>query len=332
VFIRVISGRCSEAPIQRGQVDPLGHPVRRLLAPLRQQRLGHFPKKVSKTSERLSRLGLRARCRKPDGPMRRRKRDRTWDNAELAIRLGVGLLILAALSIGGVTGFAQALGGILRLALVAVFSACALGLLFLLVRAGVRARRESRSSLHQAPAGWPDLAAKPVVRAQYTGGVEPAPPTTSAAEPFVWSASNIRSALDEIDWYQFEKFCAALLQADGFRVERKGGAHPDGGVDLVVEKAGARALIQCKHWRTWTTPAATFAAEHAITLVDGKHLAESAATQFTAQQLTALLRSGMQHCPKCESLMVERKGAFGSFMGCSTYPRCRGKLKHAGAR
>lgn len=30
-----------------------------------------------------------------------------------------------------------------------------------------------------------------------------------------------------------------------------------------------------------------------------------------------------QNCPKCGKKMMERKGKFGSFLGCSGYPRCK---------
>jgi len=171
-----------------------------------------------------------------------------------------------------------------------------------------------------------------------------------------WSQSEIIAALAEIDWFQFEKFCAAVLRAEGFQVERKGGAKPDGGVDLVVTKAEERLLIQCKHWRSWsvqekvvrellgsmthfrvsrgalytlkraTGPAATFAAQHGIMIVDGVELARRAARLSNAE-LETTLRPGAHSCPKCESPMVWRTGNFPSFWGCSTFPRCRGTLK-----
>ena len=40
----------------------------------------------------------------------------------------------------------------------------------------------------------------------------------------------------------------------GYTVERKGGAKADGGVDLIVEKPGKAAVIQCKHWNVWKVP------------------------------------------------------------------------------
>ena len=32
-------------------------------------------------------------------------------------------------------------------------------------------------------------------------------------------------------------------------------------------------------------------------------------------------------CPKCKSKMVTRKGPYGSFLGCSQYPKCKGIVK-----
>jgi restriction system protein len=153
-----------------------------------------------------------------------------------------------------------------------------------------------------------------------------------------------------------------LLRADGYQVERKGGAQPDGGVDLIAEKTGTHALIQCKHWRTWviqekvvremlgsmthfkvtqgaiytlkgwTEPAHRFAVEHAIKLVNGAELSQNAVSQLNQTRLEGLLRSREHHCPKCESSMVWRTGNFTPFWGCSRYPACRAKFNHSGAR
>jgi hypothetical protein len=177
-----------------------------------------------------------------------------------------------------------------------------------------------------------------------------------------WSLPRVEAALGEIDWYQFEKFCAALLAVEGCDVERKGGAQPDGGVDVLVTKEGERQLVQCKHWRTWvvqektvremlgsmthfqvrsgaiytlkgwTRPAAAFAAEHGIALVDASDLAYRGLKRLEVDQLNALLQPRDHHCPKCESVMVWRTGNFSPFWGCSRYPQGRGKLNHSGAR
>ena len=194
--------------------------------------------------------------------------------------------------------------------------------------------------------------------------VSPGYPAVSVPPPVKpeWDPARIEEALGEIDWYQFEKFCAALLRNEGFDVERKGGAQPDGGVDLVATKNGEPMLVQCKHWKTWTVqervirellgsmthyqvkrgalyvlkgatrPAESFARQHGIEIVSGQGLALRAKAGLSSEQISVLLKGGDPHCPKCESPMVWRTGNFTPFWGCSTYPRCRGILKHTGAR
>lgn len=53
-----------------------------------------------------------------------------------------------------------------------------------------------------------------------------------------------------IDWFQFEKLVEVAYHRLGYQVTRRGGANPDGGIDLVVEKAGWRTAVQCKQWKT----------------------------------------------------------------------------------
>lgn len=35
----------------------------------------------------------------------------------------------------------------------------------------------------------------------------------------------------------------------------------------------------------------------------------------------------MVNCPKCSGVMIERKGAYGKFYGCSNYPNCKHTMK-----
>ena len=58
-------------------------------------------------------------------------------------------------------------------------------------------------------------------------------------------------SLDRLDWFQLEKLVAVLFEQSSYRVESRGGAQPDGGIDLVVETEGNRIAIQCKQWATW---------------------------------------------------------------------------------
>ena len=166
--------------------------------------------------------------------------------------------------------------------------------------------------------------------------------------------------LHSIDWFQFEKIVGVLYEKQGYAVTRRGGAKADGGIDLIVEKAGERFAVQCKHWQTWTVrvrsirefigamtvggfkkgifvavgtyteDARQLASEHGIETVDHARLLkmlESADARFDPK-ITALLHDKRKFCPKCEAEMVLRtatkgRNAGGQFWGCSHYPRCK---------
>lgn len=203
--------------------------------------------------------------------------------------------------------------------------------------------------------GW--LFAKKLLSTQpAVAGPSTSRPTPSASDQ-PWTEARIIERLRAIDWYHFEKFNAAILEKEGWSVERKGGATPDGGVDLVATKSDVVTLVQCKHWKTWTVqekvirellgsmahfrasrgalhtlkgwtkPAGQFAAEHDITLCDERDLARRACTLLSVAELEKWLLSDAKCCPKCESPMVWRTGDFEPFWGCSKFPRCRGVIR-----
>lgn len=292
--------------------------------------------------------------------MTRRRRDREIDGAEIALQLALlclGIVVLASATLG----LEKLFSSVLSSAITLVFLSAGLLVVFFAGRAVYRKSAEARSRPPFRPAGW-----TPPVFVKATDGGTPFPMLSAEAPPAlvmrVWTPPTIRSALEDIDWFQFERFCAALLRTDGYEVVRKGGVRPDGGVDLVAEKGDERMLVQCKHWRSWnvnetvvrellegmptyratrgavytlkgwTVRAAHFAAANGIALADGNDLARRAAERLTAKHLSEILNPDLHHCPKCEAPMVWRTGNFKSFWGCSTFPRCRGLLKHTGAR
>lgn len=55
--------------------------------------------------------------------------------------------------------------------------------------------------------------------------------------------------LSGLAWHDFERFMHYLMELQGYRVERRGGAEADGGVDLIGFKDGVKTIIQCKQWR-----------------------------------------------------------------------------------
>jgi len=186
------------------------------------------------------------------------------------------------------------------------------------------------------------------------------PPPYYKPEAPPQSAGQLIEQLHGIDWFQFEKIVALAYRKLGYTVTRRGGANPDGGIDLVIEKDGQRSAVQCKQWKTWnvgvkavreflgaltdagiskgifitlcgyTGEAKQLAEKHGIEIVNEVGLAqmlESTDAKFDPETL-AILRDPRKFCPKCESEMVLRTatkglGAGTQFWGCSTYPRCR---------
>jgi restriction system protein len=57
--------------------------------------------------------------------------------------------------------------------------------------------------------------------------------------------------LKSIDWFQFEKIVAMVYRKLGYEVTRRGGANPDGGIDLLITKDGQTVAVQWKQWKTW---------------------------------------------------------------------------------
>jgi len=277
---------------------------------------------------------------------------------EALAKLSLGALFLAALSIGGLKNFGPTL-----VTLTSWILSIAFGGFAIYVLARILLSRKTEISDASKPAS---SSAQETSRTATTGANPPlagslAGPRFLAvnAEPPSprWTLAEIAQALTFLDWYQFEKFCAEILEREGYRVERKGGAKADGGVDLVAFKDGQSVLIQCKQWRTWkvkenivrellgsmthyqvargalytlcgaTGPAAIFASKSAIEIINATDLARRALARFSESELTARLDEPEHLCPKCDAPMIWRTGNFDPFFGCSTYPRCRGIVK-----
>lgn len=177
--------------------------------------------------------------------------------------------------------------------------------------------------------------------------------------PYLCEGELLRT-LQMLDWFQFEKLMAAVFEALGGKVTRRGGANPDGGIDLVVINGNETIAVQCKHWKKWKIKEPTVreflgAMTHegiqrgiVLTLcgytAEAKRLGEAHNIQILAEdgllsllasakvangpKLWAALMDRRKICPKCEAEMVERVATKGlgqgdRFWGCSRYPRCR---------
>ncbi len=184
----------------------------------------------------------------------------------------------------------------------------------------------------------------------------PASPTPTAPQ----TAADLLERRRTIDWFQFGKLVALAYRRLGYSVTRRGGANPDGGIDLVIEKEGQRSAVQCKQWKTWnvgvkavreflgaltdagiqkrifitlcgyTGDAKLLAEKHGIEIVNEAglaHMLESTDARSDPEAL-AILSDTRKFCPKCENGMVLRTatkgpGAGKEFWGCSAYPKCR---------
>jgi Restriction endonuclease/Topoisomerase DNA binding C4 zinc finger len=173
------------------------------------------------------------------------------------------------------------------------------------------------------------------------------------------SPINLIEHLRSMDWFQFEKLVGHVYQKLGYTVTRRGGANPDGGIDLIIQKDGQRTAVQCKQWKTWNVgvkpvreflgaltdadiqkgifitlrgyseDAKQLAEKHGIEIVKEAGLArmlESTGARFDPEALE-LLHDTRKFCPKCERELVVRvaergPNRGGKFWGCSGYPRC----------
>jgi restriction system protein len=156
-----------------------------------------------------------------------------------------------------------------------------------------------------------------------------------------------------ISWQQFEQLVGEGFRQRGFKVSERGGASPDGGVDLELTKQGKCYLVQCKQWRSrqvgvtvvrelcgvmaaeraqggfvvtsgqFTREAIEFAQRSRIELIDGAQLKkligeESDSAASTSPEFTpATVRSTVPTCPGCGKPMVERTAKRGTMVGQS---------------
>jgi restriction system protein len=58
-------------------------------------------------------------------------------------------------------------------------------------------------------------------------------------------------SINRLSWQDFERLLGEYFRRNGFYVIQKGGAAPDGGIDIQLRKGGETYLVQCKHWRAY---------------------------------------------------------------------------------
>jgi len=188
----------------------------------------------------------------------------------------------------------------------------------------------------------------------------PEPSISRPSQSALQTPANVIHQLRKIDWFQFEKLVELVYRKLGYSVTKRGGANPDGGIDLVIEKDGAKIAIQCKQWKTWNVgvkavreflgaltdaniqsgifitlngysgEAKALAEKHGIQIINETGLAEMLenTNAVSDRQVLAIFNDARKFCPKCESEMALRTAGKGlnagqQFWGCSRYPKCR---------
>lgn len=271
----------------------------------------------------------------------------------------IGIVFILAFVASGynLQRFGQILQGFFTLLVVGFLFLVVVAIVFLVVRRRGSSKPGHPSinlSTHKPPQtsfpDWPRLAPSDLG------------PDTDLSTP---APESMVEKLRATDWYQFEKVVGAIYESQGYQLSRRGGANPDGGIDLLIEKDGERAAVQCKRWKKWkvdvpkvreligamtherlsrgvivtlqgfTLEAKQLAVEHNIDIVHDENLAVMIDGLSPKDQLgvQAMLDDKTKHCPKCESVMEWKMPSPGKnwkpFWGCLRYPRCRGTLEES---
>ena len=153
-----------------------------------------------------------------------------------------------------------------------------------------------------------------------------------------------------LSWQDFEFLLSEWFKKQGYSTDLTGGGGADGGVDIKLYKDGQLYLVQCKHYKAskvsvmvvrelygvmsvqkavggfvvtsgfFTREAYSFAKNINIELIDGRKLVEI--LDDVGEFIPKGNISNVITCPKCGNVLVEKKGKYGSFLGCSMYPKC----------
>ncbi|MDP9066580.1 MAG: restriction endonuclease [Pseudomonadota bacterium] len=166
-------------------------------------------------------------------------------------------------------------------------------------------------------------------------------------------------AVASLTWQEFESLVAEAFRQRGFTVTEKGGAAPDGGVDLILARGTERFLVQCKQWRAQQVPvtivrelygvmaaqqaaggyvvtsgrftqdAIAFAHGRNIELIDGKTLpallreSKNPVAASTMTPHTNTNHASAPPCPRCNEPMVPRIAKRGANLGSEFWGCCR---------
>lgn len=158
---------------------------------------------------------------------------------------------------------------------------------------------------------------------------------------------------------EFEGYISALFFKMGYDTKVVGGSY-DGGIDVIAKKDRINYYIQCKKYisskvgvrdvrdfygaiadrlsegkayfittNIFTLEAERYAKDKPIELVDGykliKYIKSVGENINIGTKEEKINNSDVENnnCSNCNGKLIERKGKFGKFYGCSNYPRCK---------
>lgn len=151
-----------------------------------------------------------------------------------------------------------------------------------------------------------------------------------------------------LSWQNFEFLLSEWFKKQGYATELTGGGGADGGIDIKLYRDSELHLVQCKHYKAWkvsvqivrellgvmtaegavggyivtsgrfTKEAYEFAEGKNIELIDGTKLDEILDTNTLTKHTDTTTK-----CPECGSKLIEKRGKYGKFIGCNTYPKCQ---------
>lgn len=166
------------------------------------------------------------------------------------------------------------------------------------------------------------------------------------------------ATIRELDWKAFEWLVGEAYRRQGFQVLENPGSGADGGIDIMLSKAGQTILVQCKHWRSskvgvsvvrelygvlkaegadrgivictgdFTADARQFAQGKEVDLLGGDDVANLVREVQEGSYSVSVQEPASPICPRCSSVLIQRLARKGpqagqSSWGCSGFPQCR---------
>ena len=180
----------------------------------------------------------------------------------------------------------------------------------------------------------------------------------------IQSAEKIIAQLRNADWSRFEGFFGGLYGELGYAVTQRGGANPDGGIDLIIAADDERWAIQCKQWKArdvgvkeireflgaitaarinqgyfvtltgYSPEAEQLAENNNIAIVNEKEIRRLIQLAQSDDALLAILNDPKRSCPKCGremELYAIKQGTwtYTKQWRCTGFPDCEQTLRAA---